>query len=184
MGTGGDRGRVVMVRLTAAHAAPVLRFEQENRDWFGEFVPDRGDAYFAEFEDRHRALLDEQDGGTCHFHVLTDDDGTVVGRVNLLDVTDTGSAELGYRLARRATGHGLATAAVRLVCHRARTAYGLTALTALVADGNPASAAVLHRTGFRPDGPADVGGTPGTRYVRPLGPADADTELHLPRIEH
>jgi hypothetical protein len=29
-------------RLDARHASALLRFEQENRDWFARSVPDRG----------------------------------------------------------------------------------------------------------------------------------------------
>ncbi|MGH9293245.1 MAG: GNAT family N-acetyltransferase [Acidimicrobiales bacterium] len=49
-----------------------------------------------------------------HRHVLVEEDGTIVGRVNLTVVGD-GSAELGYRIAERAAGRGLAAAAVRQV---------------------------------------------------------------------
>ena len=63
--------------------------------------------YFASFDARHRALLAERSAGTCYVHVLVDGDGEVVGRVNPVDLAD-GSAELGYRIAGRAAGRGLA----------------------------------------------------------------------------
>ncbi|MFC8125238.1 GNAT family N-acetyltransferase [Streptomyces sp. NPDC057302] len=144
-------------RLRRDHAPALLAFELENRDYFAKSVPDRGDAYFAEFDIRHEALLAEQDAGTCHFHVLVDGeadadtdadtDGAVVGRVNLVDVAG-GEAELGYRVAERAGGRGLATAAVRRLCELAHAEYGLTALRAATDAGNAGSRAVLERTGF------------------------------------
>lgn len=179
----------VLVRLTARHAEALLAFERENRTYFAASVPDRGDAYFTEFTDRHRALLAEQAAGLCHFHLLLARDGAVLGRVNLVDA-EAGSAELGYRIAEHATGRGLATAAVEAVSRLARTAYGLSELTAVTTTDNRASDAVLRRTGFRPVGPVDLGGLPGTRYVRSLGPRDgsptqhADAELQLPGVEH
>ncbi|MEW2346326.1 GNAT family N-acetyltransferase [Streptomyces sp. NPDC006684] len=106
-------------RLTAAHASAVLEFERAEREWFARWVPDRGDAYFTAegFAARHAALLAEQDAGACRFHVLLDDDArTVLGRFNLMDVVTGEDGELGYRLARGATGRGLATAAVRELC--------------------------------------------------------------------
>ncbi|MET7831894.1 GNAT family N-acetyltransferase [Micromonospora sediminicola] len=154
-------------RLAARHAYLVHRFEWQNRAYFARYVPDRGDDYFDEFADRQVALLLEQDRGTCHFHVLVDDDGWVIGRFNLVDVAD-GSAELGYRVAERAAGRGVAQEGVRRVCELARDEYGLRRLVASAALANPASLAVLRRTGFVPDGEVDLGGEPGLRHVRDL----------------
>ncbi|GGV33501.1 N-acetyltransferase [Streptomyces longisporoflavus] len=134
-------------RLRPDHAPALLAFERENREYFAKSVPDRGDAYFAEFDARHAALLAEQGAGLCHFHVLVDGDGAVVGRVNLVDVAD-GEAELGYRIAEGATGRGLATAAVRQLCGVAAAEYGLTALRAATYADNAGSRAVLERAGF------------------------------------
>ncbi|MGW6919178.1 GNAT family N-acetyltransferase [Kitasatospora sp. NPDC054939] len=158
---------VIVERLRAGHAGALLAFERENRGYFARSVPDRGDAYFAEFADRHRALLAEQEAGTCHFHVVLDGHGELAGRVNLVDVAD-GEAELGYRIGERFTGRGLAVAAVAEVCRTAAEVYGLTALTAATTLDNPASAAVLRRSGFTGTGAADFGGRPGRWYRREL----------------
>lgn len=91
--------------LRPDHAVALLAFEQENRAYFAVSIPDRGDDYFARFDERHRALLAEQKAGVCCFHVLVGAEGEVLGRVNLVDVAD-GSAELGYRIAERAAGRG------------------------------------------------------------------------------
>lgn len=90
-------------RLRPGHAAALLAFEQESRAYFATLVSDRGDDYFAHFDERHRALLAEQDIGAIHLHVVVDDHGSVLGRVNLFDVAD-GSADLGFRVAERVTG--------------------------------------------------------------------------------
>ncbi|MEU5958534.1 GNAT family N-acetyltransferase [Streptomyces sp. NPDC047525] len=134
-------------RLRADHAPALLAFERENRGYFARSVPDRGDAYFAEFAARHAALLAEQAAGDCHFHLLVDGEGAVLGRVNLVDVAD-GEAELGYRIAESAAGRGLATGAVRRLCGVAAAEYGLTALRAATDAGNAGSRAVLVRAGF------------------------------------
>ncbi|TXS51093.1 GNAT family N-acetyltransferase [Streptomyces sp. t39] len=159
----------VLERLRADHAAALLRFELLNRSWFAASIPDRGDAYFTRFEERHAALLAEQEAGLCHFHVLVED-GRVVGRVNLVDVAD-GGAELGYRIAEEAAGRGLATAAVREVCARAADVYGLTELRAATTEDNRASLTVLTRTGFTPTGPVVLGGRAGIAFVRALDAA-------------
>ncbi|MFJ4435062.1 GNAT family N-acetyltransferase [Streptomyces sp. NPDC088923] len=158
-------------RLTAAHASAVLEFERAEREWFARWVPDRGDPYFTAegFAERHAALLAEQDAGVCRFHVLLDDDGhTVLGRFNLMDIVAGEDVELGYRLARRATGRGLATAAVREVCALACASLGLSRVWADTAARNTASRAVLARAGFGPGVPVDRAGEPVLRHVRRL----------------
>jgi ribosomal-protein-alanine N-acetyltransferase len=134
-------------RLRDDHATALLEFETANRDFFRRTIADRGDEFFAEFGERHAALLAEQATGTCHFHVLVDEDGTVLGRFNLFDVAD-GSAELGYRIAERVAGRGLAKLGVRRVIALARDDYGLTRLTAGAGRTNLPSLGVLRATGF------------------------------------
>jgi [ribosomal protein S5]-alanine N-acetyltransferase len=155
-------------RLALRHAPALLRFEQVNRAYFARFVPDRGDDYFHEFSNRLIGLLTEQDTGLCHFHVLVDaEDGAVLGRFNLVDVAD-GSAELGYRVAERAAGRGLAREGVRRVATLAREEYGLRQLVASAALANPASLAVLRRTGFVPVEEVLLNGQPSLRHVLDL----------------
>jgi ribosomal-protein-alanine N-acetyltransferase len=154
---------VTLEPLSAAHADAVLAFELANRDYFASWILDRGDEYFTNFASRHAALLAEQAAGVCRFHVLVDDSGAVVGRVNLVDL-ENGSAELGYRIAEQWTGKGLATAAVRALIGIAATEYGLTALSAGASNHNHASQAVLVRAGFRPVGATNPSTGPGTAY--------------------
>ncbi|WP_128431407.1 GNAT family N-acetyltransferase [Streptomyces cyaneus] len=158
---------LTLERLRADHADAVLAFERENREYFARTVPDRGDAYFsaAGFAARHEALLAEQEAGVCHFHLVLDDEGRLIGRVNLMDAVD-GSAELGYRIGERAAGKGVATAAVAEVCQVAGTAYGLTALVAVTHLDNLASRAVLERNSFAVVEDVVVGGRPAVRYRR------------------
>jgi len=157
-------------RLRAQHAPAVLAFELANRAYFAASITDRGDAFFDDFTDRFDALLAEQEAGVCAFHVLLDEDGSVLGRFNLLDMED-GTAVLGYRVAQHAAGRGVATATVRDLCRLAPARYGLRTLRAAVAHQNPASRKVLTRAGFLPTGPAgpaDLGGKQGTWYRREL----------------
>lgn len=154
--------------LRPDHAPALFAFERENRAYFAESVPDRGDDYFADFDKRHRALLAEQAAGVCYFHVLVGNDGEVLGRVNLIDVMD-GSAELGYRIAKKASGQGLATAAVNELCGLAPANYGLTTLRAQTTLDNTGSQAVLARTGFVVIGDIILDNRPGLRYEQKLG---------------
>ncbi|MEU8794249.1 GNAT family N-acetyltransferase [Streptomyces sp. NPDC048643] len=149
--------------LRLDHAAALLAFERENRAYFAASIPDRGDAYFTGFDALHRERLAEQTAGVCFFHLVVDDAGAVLGRVNLVDATE-GTADLGYRIAERAAGRGLATAAVREVCRLAATAYGLRTLRAAATLDNAASRAVLARTGFLPTGDLVLNGRAALRF--------------------
>jgi ribosomal-protein-alanine N-acetyltransferase len=146
------------------HAPALLAFEMENRAYFAASVPDRGDEFFAEFDARHAQLLECQTAGTDYFYLLVARDGEVVGRVNLFKVAD-GSAELGYRIAQKAAGQGLATAAVRKMRELAATEYGLTRLHARVTLDNPASRKVLERNGFFAVGELTLNGKPAMSYI-------------------
>ena len=123
--------------------------------------------YFAAFDARLAALLAEQAAGVCHFHVLVGGDGEVLGRFNLVDVAG-GEAELGFRVAERAAGRGIATGGVRRILVLARDDYGLRRLTADAAIDNAGSRGVLRATGFVPAGPIDLHGRPALRHTRDL----------------
>jgi ribosomal-protein-alanine N-acetyltransferase len=153
--------------LCLDHASALLAFERENRAYFAAVVPDRGDDFFAEFETRFAQLLAWQAKGTDFFHVLVTEGGEVVGRVNLVEVVD-GSAELGYRIAEKASGQGLATAAVRKVCELGASEYELTRLRAKVTLDNPASRKVLEHNDFVAVGELTLNGKPAITFVREL----------------
>ena len=157
-------------RLHAGHAPAVLAFELANRSYFAAFISDRGDEFFDQFTERHRALLAEQEAGIGAFYVLLAEDDSVLGRFNLIFAED-GAAELGYRVAQHVAGRGVATAAVRELCRLAVARHGLRALRAATSLENVASQKVLVKAGFVPIGPADpanLGGKQGTWYQRDL----------------
>jgi [ribosomal protein S5]-alanine N-acetyltransferase len=162
-------------RLNAGHAPAVLAFELANRAYFAASISDRGDDFFEHYADRHSALLAEQEAGTRACYVLVAEDGSVLGRFNLLLAGD-GTAELGYRVAQHAAGRGVATAAVQELCRLAAARHGLRTLMAATSRDNAASQKVLAKAGFVPAGPADpahIGGKQGTWYQRELtGGAD------------
>jgi ribosomal-protein-alanine N-acetyltransferase len=157
----------VLQRLRADHAPAVLAFELANRAYFATFISDRGDQFFDQFTEQYNVLLAEQDAGICVFHVLVGEDGSVLGRFNLVDIED-GTAEVGYRLAQQVAGRGVATATVQELCLLAAAQYGLRTLRAATTHDNVASQKVLTKAGFVPAGPAEPGGRPGTWYQRDL----------------
>ena len=157
-------------RLRADHASAVLAFELANRAYFAASISDRGDEFFDQFTERHSALLAEQEAGKGAFYVLAAEDGSVLGRFNLV-FTGDGTAELGYRVAQHVAGRGVATATVRDLCQVAATRHGLRTLRAATSRENAASQKVLAKAGFvpvGPAGPADLGGKSGTWYQRNL----------------
>jgi ribosomal-protein-alanine N-acetyltransferase len=156
--------------LDAGHAPAVLAFELANRAYFAASISDRGDEFYDQFTDRHRALLAEQEAGSCACYVLVADDASVLGRFNLYRI-EGGSADLGYRVAQHVAGRGVATAAVRELCRLAVARHGLRTLKAATARENAPSQRVLAKAGFvpvGPAGPADLGGKTGTWYQRDL----------------
>ena len=154
-------------RLGGDHREALLAFELENRAYFTRSVADRGDEFFASFAERFRALLDEQDAGISVFFVLVDHDGSVVGRFNLYDV-ENGAAEVGYRVAERFAGRGIATQALLHLCRKAADDYGLRTLTAGTSTANVASQRVLQKAGFRSTGNREVAGTPCREFTMSL----------------
>ncbi|MFD3504956.1 GNAT family N-acetyltransferase [Streptomyces sp. NPDC058676] len=159
-------------RLHAGHAPAVLAFELANRTYFAASISDRGDDFFDQFTDWFNASLAEQEAGICAFYVLVAEDGSVLGRFNLYDLED-GTARLGYRIAERVAGRGVATATVRELCRMATAMHGLCTLRAATSHDNAASQKVLAKAGFVPVGPAtpaDLGGKSGTWYQRDLQP--------------
>jgi ribosomal-protein-alanine N-acetyltransferase len=157
-------------RLRADHAPAVLAFELANRAYFAASISDRGDEFFDQFTERHSALLAEQEAGIGAFYVLVAEDGSVLGRFNLVFAGD-GTAELGYRVAQHVAGRGVATATVQDLCQVAAARHGLRTLRAATSRENTASQKVLAKAGFvpvGPAGPADLGGKSGTWYQRNL----------------
>ena len=156
--------------LDAGHAPAVLAFELANRAYFAASISDRGDEFYAQFADRHRAMLAEQEAGLSAYYVLVAGDGSVLGRFNLYELRD-GTASLGYRVAQHVAGQGVATAAVQDLCRLAAARHGLHTLRAATSSDNVASQKVLAKAGFAPAGPADpadIGGKSGTWYQRDL----------------
>ena len=99
--------------------------------------------------------------------MLLDDDGSVLGRFNLYDIKD-GAAEVGYRVAKRVAGRGVATAGVRGLCRLAASEHGARRPRARASHENVASQRVLAKVGFVAEGGADVGGRPGIWFEHEL----------------
>lgn len=153
-----------MIReLSLEHRDALFAFEVENREWFARTIPDRGDAFFEEFDDVLADRIAEQTSGGVRMFVILDEMSSVIGRLNFVDI-DGDSAHLGYRLAETVSGQGRATDAVTLgLTEMARR--GVTVVRAATTVSNVASMRVLEKCGFeRCQGePAELGGAGGRR---------------------
>ncbi|HEX7744024.1 MAG TPA: GNAT family N-acetyltransferase [Micromonosporaceae bacterium] len=153
--------------LRLDHAPAVLAFEREKPGLLRGVRSGSRRRLLRPLRRPASQLLAEQAAGRHYFDVPVDSGSEIVGRVNLVDVTD-GSTELGYRIAERAAGRGLATRAFRQICARAASEYGLTARRAATTLDNPGSRPVLSRTGFVPTDEIQPKGRPGIRYLKDL----------------
>ena len=149
--------------VSPGHEAAVLAFEKCNRAYFAKSIDDRGDSFFEEYSERHRELMAEQEARTSAFYVLVDEPGEVAGRFNLYDIVD-GKARVGYRVAERISGHGVATSGLRTLCRIAREDFGLLTLTAATSNENVASQRVLLKAGFAYVAPTEVAGRRGVLF--------------------
>lgn len=154
------------------HALSLERFERDNRAFFAARIGDRGDEYFGHFNDRLAALVQENRDGTSLLGVVIDDSGEIVGRVNITDIDQPELTEIGFRVAERVQGRGIASRGVTLALDLA-SRRGVAAVYARVSTTNLASQHVLERCGFRATGRAEPPkGSPKTfvGYRRELEP--------------
>lgn len=152
-------------RLQPDHASEVLAFELANRTYFAASISDRGDAFFDEFSERYDELLAEGEARGDAYYVLVGDDGSVLGSFNLRNIEDD-TAEVGYRVAERVAGRGVATAGLQELCRLAASEHGVRKLRARATHENVASQRVLVKAGFVAVGEADVAGRPGIWFER------------------
>jgi ribosomal-protein-alanine N-acetyltransferase len=149
--------------VSREYEAAILAFEKSNRDYFAKSINDRGDAFFEHFSEQFGELVAEQEAGTGAFYVLVDESDEVLGRFNLYDISN-GTASVGYRLAERMSGQGVATSGLRSLCRIAREKLGLSNLTAVTSSENVASQRVLLKAGFAYVAPTEVGGRLGASF--------------------
>jgi ribosomal-protein-alanine N-acetyltransferase len=148
-----DNPRLELLALD--HARAVERFEQANRAFFAERVGDRGDDFFEQFDDQLAARAHENQEGVSLFFVILDEDGEVLGRVNISDIDRPESTELGFRVAEDAQGRGIASQGV-ITALEIAASKGVKTVKARVSTENLASHRVLQHCGFNQTGQAEA----------------------------
>lgn len=140
--------------LSYEHIESVYQFERDNRIFFERTLPSRGDDYYVKenFIKNFHSICDEQNKKNLYMHVICNEFGEVLGRVNLFPVENAlyeRSFELGYRMGEKEQGKGYASTAVRDVLTRAFYTYDIDYVMAATSPANMASQIVLLRNGLK-----------------------------------
>lgn len=142
---------VYIEKLHITDAEGLYKFELENKTFFEEMVPTRGDDYYdpAVFKKRHEALLEEQAQGISYFYLIKDQAGSIIGRINLLDIDESRKiGHLGYRVGQAYIGKGIATKALKLLL-KTVIDKDIKQIKAKTTTNNIASQKVLEKSGFK-----------------------------------
>ncbi|WP_404452143.1 GNAT family N-acetyltransferase [Virgibacillus necropolis] len=142
---------ISLEKLHIKDAEALFEFELENRTFFEEMVPTRGDDYynFENFRVRHKALLDEQEQGVSRFYLIKNKNGSILGRMNLIDIDETQSlGHVGYRVGQKYIGKGIAKKALKLLLETVGDT-GIEKIKAKTTINNQASQKVLENNGFK-----------------------------------
>ncbi|MBM7095265.1 MULTISPECIES: GNAT family N-acetyltransferase [Alteribacter] len=135
--------------LNQKDAGPLLQFELENRAYFEQSVPSRGNSFYHSdtFRSRLETRLREQAMGQALYYLIKDSTGTILGRINVTDIEE-GRGHLGYRIGESHTGKGVAKDALKLLIGNLKEKH-ITELHAKTTKDNTASRKVLEKNGFR-----------------------------------
>lgn len=128
-------------------------FKKENREYFQSIGLGRANTYYRydSFSQIVKKLVFEQDKGLLYMYLVIDQDGTIVGRMNLTDIIQEplNKDELGYRIGERHQVKGYATSAVKLILEQASQRYQFHRIEAGTASTNIGSQIVLIKNGFQ-----------------------------------
>lgn len=140
---------MTLKRLSINDSKALLAFECENKDWFERFIPPRPPEYFTlkGIEDAISELEKEQQSGECFMGVVYQGE-EIIARANL-NAIDGQTADIGYRVAEKHTGKGVATKAIAELQSIAKHRYNVSELTAHTTQSNEASQKVLLNQGFK-----------------------------------
>ena len=139
--------------LDPSDSADLAQLYRANRAYLNPYEPTRPGSFFTEAgqnEMAERKLIDWAAGLGAPF-VILDDDGAVVGAINLNDVVRGAyqNAHVGYWVSEHASGRGLAKEALHSAAAFAFDFLGLHRLQAATLTGNDRSQAVLLACGFQ-----------------------------------
>lgn len=159
--------------LTPADVEALLAFETLNREWFESHIYPRPPSFYSAqgVAEHIEGYLADFAAGAWHGFVIEDAEGHIIGRANLKSIdAASGTAQVGYRIAEKTCGQGVATQALKFLIDYAKRRLGLVQLVAYAYDSNVGSQKVLTRCGFVVDQATDDEAENGTtRFVLALG---------------
>ncbi|GLC89389.1 GNAT family N-acetyltransferase [Lysinibacillus piscis] len=140
---------MIIEKLQQTDTQQLYEFELENRDYFEQLVPSRGQDYyhFDNFLIQHATLLEEQAQGQALYYLIKDHNGFIMGRLNVVDI-DGNTAHIGYRIAEAYSGQGIASQALALLLTTIHQ-QGIQQLLAKTTNNNIASQKILEKNGFQ-----------------------------------
>ena len=134
------------------HVLSLLEFERSNKAYFELSIAPRGSSFYSlDGVGYHISeLLYLQQQKRAWGYVLVDElrNNQIVARANIKNRAGN-EAEIGYRVAEKESGKGIASRCVLFLIDEAKR-MGITLLNAEVMDNNPASEKVLIKSGFSP----------------------------------
>lgn len=134
------------------NANDIYNFEIENRTYFEETLPSRGDEYYKVevFKEIIKEIIIEQNHGECYMYIIRNKLGKMVGRVNFFSIrnNEVKTVELGYRIGKNENGNGYATEAVRIALEKGFRDYKFEKVEAGTSLDNIGSQRVLEKNGF------------------------------------
>jgi len=79
---------IFIEKLHVADEENLFNFELENRTFFEEMIPTRGDNFYnpENFKKIHKTLLEEQVNDDSYFYLIKNREGLILGRINLVDI--------------------------------------------------------------------------------------------------
>lgn len=144
-------------KLSEDHSQDLLAFELENRTYFESMITERAAEFYSSIGiNLHIKDLIEKSRNQSALAMLAFEGGEIVARANVhrIDCAQS-SCEIGYRVAQRHTGKGIATACIHKLKQLATEHYQINNIIARVLDNNPASKKALLKCGFRHTGETD-----------------------------
>lgn len=131
----------------------IYKFELNNREYFEKLLPPRPKSYlnYDTFKITMEEIIKEQNNRECYMHVIRNQTGKMIGRVNLncIETEDLVKAEIGYRFDEHEQGKGYASYAVKEILNKALNDYGIQVIRAGTATNNFKSQKLLEKNGFK-----------------------------------
>ncbi|WP_430786662.1 GNAT family N-acetyltransferase [Virgibacillus flavescens] len=149
---------LALKKLQIEDAESLFEFELDNRTYFEQMVPSRGDEYFGyeSFQNRLDSLLDEQTKEISYFYLIKDSEGSILGRINLVDIDEPRSmGHLGYRIGEIHVGKRIASRSLKLLLEKVLEEINIKQINAKTTTNNIASQKVLENNGFEQEGLSD-----------------------------